>query len=131
MTEREITFTNRTSIKCSDADIEKAHLKLLKEQAILSDVEFLGDDSSQIDEVDIDIKRLVDFVYRYTTLDETSGHAQVAALHYFKENSINQATTQQVTDGTDFSKSSISRALNRLEKEGLLNRVQNGVYELP
>lgn len=131
MTEEEITFTNKTTINSPGADIESGHLELLEEQAIFSNIEFLDDDESQVGEVDIDIKRLVNFLFRYTILDETAGHAQVSALQFFNENPGNQYTTQQVADGTDYSKGSISRAVNRLEEEGLLERVQNGVYVLP
>lgn len=128
MTEKEVTFTDKTTFQCTGAEVKEGHLEALKEEGVLK-ISFVDDDELRVGEVDIDIDQLAEFSFRYELLDMKAGHAQVSALKYFHENP-GQHTTNQVTEGTEYSKGSISRALNRLEEEGFLERKQNGVYAL-
>lgn len=82
-----------------------------------------------IKSIEIDPAELAFVLYEYDILKKTASAVETDVLRVFRESNEKVLTTAQVTDRTERTKSSVSRALGELTEEGFLNRIQNGVYQ--
>lgn len=119
-------FDSETEVHLHDAELTEQEYDWLS--TITERRKASGSDPAHIDSISIQTEKLAQIAFEYDLLQQVASTVEIEVLRYFRGSEESTLTTGEVSDALDRSKSSVSRALNRLAEKDQLEQVQQGVY---
>jgi len=80
--------------------------------------------------IEVDLKLLSEFIYRYEKLNKIVSDTKVDILLHMRNSDYDRFLTNEFVENLDVSNSTVSKCLSSLTDDGIVDKIGRGVYEL-